>query len=341
MLAPITLDLRSMASIRKVGDSWRAEVRRRGVYASESFPTKAAANRWALEQENAIEEARAGKVPRKTLREALERYARDETPKKRGWRSEGIRITKFIATIPFVDRWFADVTADDWAQWRDALAKGSFERRPLAPGSVIRDMNIIRAMHTVALEEWGWLKVNVLKSVKSPPRPQGRKRVIHPKEVTELCDALGYVDGTPISTKSQRTAAGLLIALETGMRAGEVFSLTAKHVDTAARVAHLPMTKNGEARDVPLSKRAVQLLEAVDLELGVSAASADALFRKYRPKHLADVHFHDTRHTAATRLGASGKLTPFELCRMFGWTDMKQALLYFNATAAQIATKLD
>jgi len=332
-----------MASIRKVGDRWRAEVRKRGVYASESFRTKAEATKWALIQEDQIEDGRVGKVPRKTLRDAFERYEENETTKKRGWRSEAIRIAKFKATIPFIDKALADITADDWATWRDSLAKGTKDRKPLAPGSIARDLNVIRAMHRVALEEWGWLKVNVLKRVKSPPSPPAKERVMSAAEVTALCEALGYKDGAPV-TQSQRVAVGLLFALETGMRAGEVFGLLAQNVDREARVAHLPLTKNGMARDVPLSRRA---LELVDLAGGeetvfvVSARSADALFRKYRPKALADITFHASRHTAATRLGSSGKLTPFELCRMFGWTDMKMALRYFNATASDIAAKLD
>jgi len=330
-----------MPKPRKIGDKWRMEVRRKGVYVSENFRTRAEAVRWGLEQEAAIDDGSAGRVPRKTLREAFERYAKDETPKKRGWRSEGIRIAKFIATLPFIDKFMTDVTSDDWAAWRDALAKGSATRKPLMPGTVIRDFNIIRALYSIALDEWGWVKSNPLKKVKNPPKPRGRTRLMSAAEIQALCAAFGYTEGKP-TTKTQRVAVGLLFALETGMRAGEVFGL--KPGDVVGRVAHLPLTKNGDPRDVPLSTRAVELIGLAAGEetvFGVSAKSADALFRKYRPAHLAGIHFHDARHTAATRLASSGRLTPFELCRMFGWTDLKMAMVYFNATAASIADKLD
>lgn len=341
-LRRITPKLR-MASVRKIGDRWRVEVRKRGVYLSENFRTRAEANRWGFEREAELEDARVGKVPRKTLRQALERYKLEVTPNKRGWRPETIRLDKFIGTIPFVDKPLSDISSDDWAKWRDSLARGSDARKPLQAGSIIRDFNIIRAVHSTALEEWGWIKTNVLTKVKNPPKPRGRRRLISSNETKMLCEALGYAGGKPTS-KTQRVAVGLLFALETGMRAGEVFGLLAANVDKAARVAHLPLTKNGEERDVPLSSRALELLELAageDEAFGVSPKSADALFRKYRPKALADIHFHDSRHTAATRLASSGKLTPFELCKMFGWQDMNQALEYFNATAAAIATKLD
>lgn len=315
----------------------------RGVYASDTFRTKAEASRWVLEQEAAIEDGSQGKVPRKTLRQALERYADEVTTHKRGWRSEDIRIRKFIATIPFIDKPLADITPDNWGTWRNALAAGSPDRKALAPGSIIRDFNIIRSMHSIALEQWGWLKENPLPRVKNPPKPRGRETLISPAEVAAICETLGYKEGKP-ATQSQRTALGFLFALETGMRAGEVFGLLRSNVDTEARVAHLPLTKNGTARDVPLSRRAIELLGVADGTeevFGISAKKADGLFRKYRPAACAHVHFHDSRHTAATRLGSSGKLTPFELARMFGWTRLDQALAYFNATASTIAGKLD
>lgn len=332
-----------MAAIRKVGDRWRVEVRKRGQYLSESFRTKAEASRWAAEREAEIEDARVGKVPRKTLAEAFDRYARDVTPAKRGWRPEGIRIAKFTATIPFVNKMLSDITSDDWGAWRDSLAVGTAKRKPLAPGSVIRDLNIIRAMYSLALTEWEWIKVNPLAKVKSPPQPVGRKRLISRAECEALCAAFGYSGGSP-PTQLSRVAVGMLFALETGMRAGEVFGLRAHDVDFAARVAHLPLTKNGEPRDVPLTRRAAELVRLADGEdavFGVGAASASSLFRKYRPKALADVHFHDTRHTAATRIASSGKLTPHELCAMFGWRDLKMSMRYFHASASDMAGKLD
>jgi hypothetical protein len=74
---------------------------------------------------------------------------------------------------------------------------------------IARDFNVIRAMYRIALDEWDWLKVNVLARVKSPTPPPGKERVMSPKEVKALCAALGYTDGGP-TTQSQRVALGLL-----------------------------------------------------------------------------------------------------------------------------------
>jgi integrase len=68
--------------------------------------------------------------------------------------------------------------------------------------------------------------------------------------------------------------------------------------------------------------------------------SLASMFRYYAKQAGIDgVNFHDTRHTAITRMAK--KLSPFELARIVGHRNMSQTLAYFNETADQIAAKLD
>jgi integrase len=53
------------------------------------------------------------------------------------------------------------------------------------------------------------------------------------------------------------------LAIETGMRRGELLGLLWDNVDLERRTAFLPVTKNGESRGVPLSSRAVEVLRAL------------------------------------------------------------------------------
>ena len=71
----------------------------------------------------------------------------------------------------------------------------------------------------------------------------------------------------------------------------------------------------------------------------------DALFRRAKAKAgLPDIHFHDSRHTAAPRIGRAvgqpGRLSFPEFCKVFGWRDPKHALIYVNPTAEELADKL-
>ena len=67
----------------------------------------------------------------------------------------------------------------------------------------------------------------------------------------------------------------------------------------------------------------------------------DAMFRKYRDRAGIDgVVFHDTRHTAATWMVKHGSLNVLELCKVFGWTDPKMVMVYFNPPARDLASRM-
>lgn len=88
------------------------------------------------------------------------------------------------------------------------------------------------------------------------------------------------------------------------MRAGELTGLTWSNV--SERYCHRPITKTGRPRNVPLSTKAVKILQRMDgwdykSVFGLKPQSLSTLFRRYRMKAGFDgFTFPDTRHTAAT-----------------------------------------
>jgi len=107
---------------------------------------------------------------------------------------------------------------------------------------------------------------------------------------------------------------------------------------------HIPTSKNGTKRDVPLSKQAMEILEILPHDnptcFKISATQRDAHFRKYRElAGIKDMRFHDSRHEALTRLAQ--KLHILDLARMAGMRNTKTLMIYYNATASEIAKKLD
>ena len=171
-----------------------------------------------------------------------------------------------------------------------------------------------------------------------------RDRLILPHEVEAICGQLGYMDGIPIETLQQQIAAGFLLALETAMRAGEIFGLEWQRVQLRRRFVRLADSKNGDGRDVPLSARAVQLLEMMkgvdrDRVFTVDSQVASTLFRRARVRaKIGDLTFHDSRHDAITRLAR--KLPVMDLARMVGHRDIRSLMIYYNATAESIAALL-
>src|SRR5262249_37647245 len=121
------------------------------------------------------------------------------------------------------------------------------------------------------------------------------------------------------------------VALGTGMRRGEILALRWSDIDQSRRIIQIRTSKTGKARVVPINTdveeafaRKKQLCAAADRVFTVCAEHVTASFRKAaRECNLADVRFHDTRHSAATRMGAAGT-DAFTIAELLGHSSIKQ-----------------
>lgn len=317
-----------MASIQKTATGWRAQIKKGGVRLSETFATQKDAKAWAAEHEAKIERRQilpTGK--RAEFREVLQR-ALDELNLSR---TDFLRIRKLLSD-KIADVMIPDLGPPHFADYRDRRLQ------TVSPASVIREFHTISSICTRAVEEWHWMPVHPMKGVKMPPDPERRKRRVYPHEIEAVCISSGYKRG-PLDTKTAHVCAAFLFAIETAMRAGEIRGLSRSRIK--GKVAHLPKTKNGTARDVALSPAALAILDQMPPELWheITAASLDALWRKIRDRAgIADLHFHDSRHEAVTRL--SKKLNVLELARMTGHKDIRELMTYYEDDAEEVAGKL-
>lgn len=320
-----------MASFRKHNKGWRAEVFRQGIRKSKIFPTKREAQDWAARTEFEIQHA--DKVADKTpLGKLFDRYAREVSPQKKGARWEIVRLEKLqrdkIARVT-LER----LAPYDFSEWRDRRLQ------EVQPASVIREMQLMSSVLSTARREWGLISSNPISDVAKPKKPAPRDRLPSPGEIKSM----QHSAGEDLSKATARAFHAFLFAIETAMRAGEIAGLKWERVDLEKRVARLTHTKNGRPRDVPLSSRAVEMLEALpksDPVFGLTSRQLDVLFRKSRDKAaVVGLTFHDSRHAAITAL--SKKLDVLDLARMVGHSDIRQLMTYYNESAEDIAKRLD
>ncbi|MCP5012241.1 MAG: site-specific integrase [Aestuariibacter sp.] len=181
-----------------------------------------------------------------------------------------------------------------------------------------------------------------MSTVSRPPEPPPRTRRPTEQEIKRLILASGYDYDTAPETIAAKTAACFLLAIETAMRAGEICALEWKNVHT--NHVHLPMTKNGTSRDVPLSSEAKRIINQMGgdgLVWGITTRQLDANFRKLKKRAVIDgLTFHDSRREALTRL--ANKLDVMELAKVSGHKDLKILLqVYYAPTIGDLANKLD
>lgn len=304
-----------MASYRETAYGWRAEVDRKGVYRSKSaFPTKGAAVAWASRVEAEILAGERGEIPNLTVQALLDRYASEVSAGKKGERWETIRLKALgrdrLASVRLRD--LDSPHASDWQQRR---------LKAVSSGSVRRERNLLNNVFEIARKEWKWLRKNPFEGIRRPKDGRARTRLASQKELDQL-----------LARSSSDLARAITIAVETGMRAGEI----ASNPPVNGRVALLLDSKNNEGREVPLSLNAI---EAFRGGVNLTAGSISTLFaRLCEEEKIKGLTFHDLRHVACTRLAK--KLTLMELCKMMGWKDPRHALRYYNEGADSIAEKL-
>jgi integrase len=133
------------------------------------------------------------------------------------------------------------------------------------------------------------------------------------------------------------------------MRLGEVCAVEVGDVDLQAQKLRLDETKNGESRDVALSKRAVEILgpliEAAEAlkRKGLMPSGKDVMGLRYRQLRklagLGGLRFHDTRHTAATN--ARKHLDSIlDLKAFTGHKSTRSLERYYHADISDIARRL-
>lgn len=325
-----------MASIKQHKDKWRAFVQKNGIKKSKVFAIKAKAMAWAAAMEAEIEAGMAGELPNKTFGDLLERYRDEVSPTKRGERWErmriGLTLRDEIARVRL-----RDFDARAVAAWRDRrLAQ-------VSPASVQREWNLLSNACTVAVREWKWLRENPMREVRRPPQTDPRNRLATDDEIERLLFALGYdYDETP-ATAGARVGAAMLFAIETAMRAGEIAGLSWANVMPERRFCRTQGKTAAARREVPLSAEALRLIGQMPRDgatvFGLTTAQIDALFRKAKARALVDdLHFHDFRHLAITRLAK--KLDVLPLARMVGHRDLRMLMIYYNEAAEDMAARL-
>ena len=309
-----------MATFRITSNGVRAEVCVNRVRKSKLCATKTEAKQWAAEMETLLKQP---EVAQSTLtvsdmwNQWQERY--QDGRKLERW--ERNKIAQFqtydLAKAKLVELSSVHVTA-----WRDQRMK------EVSAATVTREWNLMSGICQSAIRDLGLIDLNPWRQAKRPPPTPARTRLPSDKELALLEHTL-----------APRVWVVVQFAIETGMRSGEICGLTWNNIN--GNVAHLPMTKNGHSRDVPLSEKAKALIGAPGegLVFGIKTASLDAQFRKGMKKALIEgLHFHDLRALAATRM--SKKLNPLQLAKVLGHKDLKMVMIYYRETADDIAKLL-
>ncbi len=333
----------------KRGNTWRIQVRYKNLRDSVTRDTAKECEQWAAIR---LLEMKAEYDPKKAKEEKpyfsfyalCHKYYDEEGCKKRGKSFIEQQIKKETFTKYFGDlaeKSIYEIEPIDVKNWRDKRLKN------VAPGTVHRQMCLYTSVFNYAKNELFMIKENPFAQVIKPEKPPSRNRLIKQREIEIILQALDYKIGTTPKTPRQYVAWAFLFAIETAMRKGEIVGITCNNIH--ADYVHLPITKNGDARDVPLSKEARDLLNLIPHTDRIKLIPHNSnSFRLIWQRAIGKtelhniVHFHDTRHEAITRLVNKRKLPVEILAKVTGHRDIKTLInTYYNPTASDIAKMMN
>jgi integrase len=128
------------------------------------------------------------------------------------------------------------------------------------------------------------------------------------------------------------------------MRRGELLAIKWRHVDLERRTVHLPHTKTGQPRTVPLTDGAVAILtglKATDEDVFPIDPSALrwAWNTACKEAGITDLHFHDLRHEGVSRLFELELSVP-EVALISGHKTMNCLFRYTHLQPIELARKL-
>lgn len=274
-------------SVWKNRNTRRYRVMRDGIVVAGSARSREEALSLEARARTDLIDQRIGATPKRTLPEAFVRYF--QSPEALNLKSIDSLTSKGNAWEPYLTGKLltqsVDVADRAAAAWhKDGKAVATINRR----------LALLRRILNLAYRQWGWLNEPLADKIPLLRGEEQRHLYLTHQEAARLRRRI----------KNPSARAWVTLLLYTGLRAGELESLSADQVRDG--VIYLDArTKTGKPRAIPVMHPATRYLKHIPLQLkyqGVRAHFEAARAAIGRP----ELHLHDLRHTNASWLAQAG-----------------------------------
>lgn len=327
---------------------WQAVIRRRGhPQQSKTFEARREAEGWARQIESEMDRGvfvSANDAERTTLGDLIDRFTKEFAPhhyrkredEKEAWRFQCERLKDALGAYSL-----AALDQKLVAKYRDDRLAGKGDRKPVGDSTVRKEIFMLSKVLGFAETECGinLPRGNPVEKIRKPAEGKSRDRRLTGEQLTKL-------EAECRRSRNHHLWPALQVSLETAMRQGELLALRWEYFDKKRRLAFLPKTKNGEARSVPLTKKAAEVLDALPRHLSgvVFPVERMTLYHAFgaaaKRAKIENFTWHDLRHEALSRLAERGDLNVLELAAMSGHKTLQMLKRYTHLHAEDLAKKL-
>ena len=340
-----------MASIRKVGDKWRVQIRRTGAKSiSKMCATKAEAERWARGVESKMDDGQYAVASPMTIKELVAEYRAMRTKSGREVSDSSSEhymlecLVRLLGTRRAEKLEVAHLV--DFAQTRKGEGAGPYTINMDVSklGTVLRHAGAVLGLRIPDVVGTARPVLHHLKLIGG-----GGKRDRRPTD-DELLRIISWLEAQP-SPIMRRMPDVILLSALIGLRRGEAFRIAWCDLDESRRVIVVrdrkdPRNKAGNDQAVPLIGNALEIIQRQPRE------DSEGRIFPYHPQTVSkyfklacdtlsipDLHWHDLRHEAASALAEAG-WSPHEIKAVTGHRKDEHLDRYVNMDPATVAKKL-
>jgi len=314
-----------MAYIRKRKGSWQCVVRVNGYPPmTKTFKQKIDAQRYSKDLELKLfrqsNDIAKKKFPK--FRDVLIKY-RDEVVIHKRSKDMETKLINYLLAEGFVNYGLNHVDSKLIAQYRDRAL------RSLKSSSVNRRLAILSHCFTICKKEWGYEIPNPVLSIRRPTHPEPRDRRFTQEELQKIFTC---------NRTNPHMKFIIKLAIETAMRRSEIANIKPEHVK--GNILKIPVAKT-KPRTIPLTPKAVQLLED-NLPIRMSSNAIHLSWVRLTKKHgIEDARFHDLRHEGLSRMFEVKSLNVPEVQLISGHLEPRTLMrVYANLRPKDLADKL-
>lgn len=337
-----------MASILKIGDTWRAQIRRKGHKSvAETFSTKAQATQWARKIEAEMDAKRFKDVrglTNLTLKQLIDRYIEEIGAEHPFGKNKTAVLNTWCRNHGDVA--VADITDDYLTKFVRDRRKGG------ASGVTIGiDLTYLAGVFKTAKGLWK-LPISLepieaaranMGHLKISTKSTERKRRPTKEEIDQLCDYLDKHSSLPMRDI-------IHFAIESAMRIEEITLLRWIDLNEGDRTIVIrnrkhPREKVGNDQEVPLLGRTFEIVQRQPKPANLTpesrifpvlADTVSTIFpRAKKALKIEDLHFHDLRHEGVSRLFEQGYQIQ-EVALVSGHRDWKMLARYTQIKARDL-----
>ena len=336
---------------------WVVQIYEEEAVERKKFETETEAVAWAANFAREVNTKAGSDFHDLTFLDLMNRYL-DEVSIKTIKHPKNVMMVKFFSNAlidgthhkkyPIMDVNLRDLCKQDFIDFRNTRSQ------EVGDGTFRRDWSRFHTAMSIAAGEWGWIHRNVMKGIRIPKEPSHRCRRVSPEEELAIRDYFITAEVQSLTKTNYNLQVAMLfqIAIETALRFSEIISLKRDEVfldDDYLFVAGTePNAKKTAAsiRSVPLTSLAKSIFkDALSYswdETFIFNIPHRNFHRKFRKclidLGIKDLHFHDCRHEATTRLARIYSV--LELAKVIGHTDIKSLLIYYQPTINELVSKM-